>query len=220
MKNFGMILGLWLLLGAIAEAEPSMVNIGVQATEELLVIDAELVDAFTEKMEEVIDSGVPIRLNYYVELRKRASIFGDTLVGSNKILNTVQYDSLQKVYRFSSSGKSVKRTVQTHDKERCQLLMTTLKNIPVAPLYKLEPREKYYVRIKAELEADEFIFPFNYLLFFVPFGGFKTSWSQSSLLAFDSGLPFSQEASQSGRGNRAKESPGTMKNVVRSFNQR
>ena len=44
--------------------------------------------------------------------------------------------------------------------------MMTLKDIPLAPLYKLAPNEQYYVRVKAELEADEFFFPFNYLLFF------------------------------------------------------
>ena len=219
MKTIGMVIGLLLLLGSAAEAEPTMVNIGVQATEKFLVIDGELIDAFTEKILEVIDSGVPISLNYYIELRKNVAVFGDTLVGSNVILNTIQYDSLQKVYRYSSSGKSVKRDVQTHSRDRCQLLMATLKNIPVAPLYKLEPTEKYYVRIKAELESEEFMFPFNYLLFFVPFDGFETSWSKSSLLAIDSGLPFSREASSSGQGNKAKPSPGTMKNVVRSFNQ-
>jgi len=219
LKTLGMVVWLWCLLGSAAQADPTMVNIGVHATEELLVIDGELVDAFTEKMKEVIDSGVPITLNYYIELRKKVSIFGDTLVGSNTILNTVQYDSLQKVYRYSSAGKSVKRKVLTHSRNRCQQLMVTLKNIPIAPLYKLEPNEKYYVRIKAELEAEEFMFPFNYLLFFVPFDGFETSWSLSSLLAIDSGLPFSQEAKSEGQSKKAKESPRTMKNVVRSFHQ-
>lgn len=218
-KNFGLVFCIWCLLGSAANAGPTVVNIGIQATEELLIIDGVLVDAFNEKMLEAIDSGVPITLNFHIELRKKVSIFGDTLIGSNTILNTVQYDSLKKIYRYSSSGKSITRKVDTHSRNHSQQLMVTLKDIPIAPLYKLEPDEKYYVRIKAELEADEFLFPFNYLLFFVPFDGFETSWSESSLLSINSGFSMSQEASGTGQGKKAKESSRTMKNVVRSFHQ-
>ena len=64
--------------------------------------------------------------------------------------------------------------------------MLTLKNIPVAPLYKLDRDEQYYVRVKAEMETDEGLwFPFNYLLFFVPFNEFETAWAESPPLVLD-----------------------------------
>jgi hypothetical protein len=195
-----------------------MVNIGVQATEELLVIDGELIDAFSEKMEQAIESGVPITLNYYVELRKKVSVFRDSIIGKNTIHSTIQFDSLKNIYKCSLSGKSVKRRVQTQSKYECQDLIVTLKDIPLAPIYKLDPNEKYYVRIKAEMEADELMFPFNYLLFFVPFDGFETSWSKSSLLAIESETPLSLEASRAGQSNK-KTGQRDRRNVIRSFNQ-
>jgi len=218
LKKLTLPIVIWCLMGVGAQADPTMVNIGVQATEELLIIDGELIDAFSEEMEEAIDSGVPMTLNYYVELRKKVSFFGDSIIGKNVIHSTVQYDSLKNIYKCSLSGKSVRRRIQTHSKNECQRLIVTLKDIPLAPLYKLDPNEKYYVRIKAEMEAEEFMFPFNYLLFFVPFDGFETSWSESSLLAIESGLPLSLEASRVGQ-NKKKTSPGSKKHVVRSFNQ-
>jgi hypothetical protein len=216
LVKFVFAIVIWSSMGVVAQADPTMVNIGVQATEELLIIDGELIDGFSEEMEEAIDTGVPMTLNYYVELRKKVAVFGDSLIGKNTIHSTIQYDSLKNTYKCSVSGKSVKRKVQTHSKNECQRLIVTLKDIPLAKLYKLEPNEKYYVRIKAELEAEEFMFPFNYLLFFVPFDGFKTSWSESSLLAIESGLPLSLEASSE---NKKKPSAGNRKNVIRSFNQ-
>ena len=217
-KKLTLVIVIWCLMSVGAQADPTMVNIGVQATEELLIIDGELIDVFSEKMEEAIDSGIPMTLNYYIELRKKVAVFGDTIIGKNTIYSTVQFDSLKNIYKCSLSGKSVNSRVQTRSKNECQRLIVTLKDIPLAPLYKLEPNEKYYVRIKAEMEAEEFIFPFNYLLFFVPFDGFETSWSESSLLAIKSGFPLSLEASSVGQ-NKKKTSPGSKKYVVRSFNQ-
>ena len=218
VKILTFIIVLYGLMSGVAQADPTMVNIGVQATEELLVIDGELIDAFSEKMEEAIESGVPITLNYYVELRKKVAVFRDSIIGKNTIHSTVQYDSLKNIYKCSLSGKGVKRRVQTQSKYECQGLIVSLKDIPLAPLYKLEPNEKYYVRIKAEMEADEFMFPFNYLLFFVPFDGFETPWSESSLLAIESGLPLSLEASRAGQ-NKKNTGQRDRRNVIRSFNQ-
>ncbi|MGV7220198.1 MAG: DUF4390 domain-containing protein [Nitrospinales bacterium] len=218
LKKLSLVIIIFCLMSVGAQADPTMVNIGVQATEELLVIDGELVDAFSENMDEAIDSGVPMTLNYYVELRKKVVVFRDSIIGKNTIHSTVKFDSLKNIYKCSLSGKGVKRKVQTQSKNKCQQLIVTLKDIPLAPLFKLEPNEKYYVRIKAEMEADELMFPFNYLLFFVPFDGFETSWSESSLLAIESGLPLSLEASRGGQNNKKKDQR-TRQDVIRSFNQ-
>ena len=216
VKALAVLLAIFCLFSGSVSADPTMVNIGVKATEELLLIDGALVDGFTESMEEAIESGVPMTLNFYVELRQAGSFFGDKLIGSNTVHHTIQYDSLKKVYKYESFGKNVKRKVLTHSRKKWQTLMTTLKDIPLAPLYKLAPNEQYYVRVKAELEADEFFFPFNYLLFFVPFGGFETSWSETSPLIINPAPTPPLEANQ-------KSSPGTsakpIQSIIRSFNQ-
>tara|TARA_B110000438_G_scaffold165227_1_gene158092 strand:- start:398 stop:676 length:279 start_codon:yes stop_codon:yes gene_type:complete len=92
--------------------------------------------------------------------------------------------------------------------------MLTLQDIPIAPIYKLEPNEKYYVRVKADLETDRFWFPFNYIFFFVPFSEFETSWAQTSPLAIDPDLEL-LEQTQNSRNN--KNSVST--DVIRSFNK-
>ena len=104
------------------------------------------------------------------------------MISENKITHTVQYDTLKKVYQFSSQGKNVNRKVATKSMEKYQELMLTLKDIPVGHIFKLDPEEKYYAQVKAEMEAEGLWFPFNYLLFFVPFDEFETSWAQSTPL--------------------------------------
>ena len=202
------------LVSPVSAVSPDVVNIGVGTNGNYVVINARLVDGFTEKILEAIENGVPMGFTFEIELRKANTLWMDSLVSSNKVRHRVQFDSLKKAYRFSEFGKNVKRKIITRKESRYQKLMLTLKNIPIAPIYKLDPNEKYYVRVKADLETDRFWFPFNYIFFFVPFSAFETSWAQTSPLSIDPDLVLSKQASGSNKKRRA-----ISKDLIRSFNK-
>jgi hypothetical protein len=202
------------LVSPVSAVSPDVVNIGVGTNDKYVVINARLVGGFTEKILEVIENGVPMGFTFDIELRKANTLWVDSLVSSNQVRHQIQFDSLKKAYKFSEFGKNIKRKIITRKKTRYQQLMLTLKDIPIAPIYKLDPNEKYYVRVKADLETDRFWFPFNYIFFFVPFSEFETSWAQTSPLSIDPDLELSKQASSS---NKKK---GTVsRDVIRSFNK-
>ncbi|MDH5762104.1 MAG: DUF4390 domain-containing protein [Nitrospinota bacterium] len=207
----------WGLLVATGMAKPAITKVSLNTQKDLITLDAELIDAFSEKIKEAIESGVPMTFTYEIELRKQSSVFGDEVVSQNKVTQTVQFDTLKKVYQFSSQGKNVNRQVSTKSIERYQELMLTLKDIPIAHVFKLDPEEKYYVRVKAEMEADGLWFPFNYLLFFVPFNNFETPWTQSTPLTIQMDPAFGVEASQN-KSKAAIPAKGVA-DGIRSFNQ-
>jgi len=202
------------LVSPVSAVSPDVVNIGVGTNGKYLVMNARLVDGFTEKILEAIENGIPMGFTFEIELRKDNTLWVDSLVSSNKVRHRVQFDSLKKIYRFSESGKSVKRKIITRKESRYQKLMLTLKDIPIAPIYKLDPNEKYYVRVKADLETDRFWFPFNYIFFFVPFNAFETSWAQTSPLSIDPDLELSKQA-----GGSNKKRGAISRDVIRSFNK-
>ena len=202
------------LVTPVSAVSPDVVNIGVGTNGKYLVMNARLVDGFTEKILEAIENGIPIGFTFEIELRKDNTLWVDSLVSSNKVRHRVQFDSLKKIYRFSESGKNVKRKIITRKESRYQKLMLTLKDIPIAPIYKLDPNEKYYVRVKADLETDRFWFPFNYIFFFVPFNAFETSWAQTSPLSIDPDLELSKQA-----GGSNKKRGAISRDVIRSFNK-
>tara|TARA_B100001123_G_C15012045_1_gene907967 strand:- start:24 stop:695 length:672 start_codon:yes stop_codon:yes gene_type:complete len=193
---------------------PNIVNIGVSTKGKYVVMNARLIDGFTEKIMEAIESGVPMGFTFEIELRKENTAWVDSLVSSNMVRHKIQFDSLKKAYRFSEIGKKVRRKVITRKTSRFKKLMLTLKDIPIAPIYRLDPEEKYYVRVKADLETDRFWFPFNYIFFFVPFSDFETTWAQSSPLSIDPDLELSKQTAKS----RTREGK-VSRNVIRSFNQ-
>jgi hypothetical protein len=198
----------------VSAVSPDVVNIGVGTKGKYVVVNARLVDGFTEKVLEAIENGVPMGFTFEIELRKENAIWADSLVSSNKVRHRIQFDSLKKIYRFSELGKNIRKKIITRKEARYQKLMLTLQDIPIAPIYKLDPNEKYYVRVKADLETDRFWFPFNYIFFFVPFSEFETSWVQTSPLAIDPDLELSKQAS----GSRKKERTPS-RDLIRSFNK-
>ena len=208
---FMLTLGLVSPVSAVSQA---VVNIGVGTNGKYVVMNARLVDGFTEKILEATENGVTMGFTFEIELRKDNTLWVDSLVSSNKVRHRVQFDSLKKIYRFSESGKNVKRKIITRKESRYQKLMLTLKDIPIAPIYKLDPNEKYYVRVKADLETDRFWFPFNYIFFFVPFSAFETSWAQTSPLSIDPDLELSKQA-----GGSNKKRGAISRDVIRSFNK-
>jgi hypothetical protein len=151
-----------------------------------------------------------------IELRKKNTVWVDSLINTNTIKHKIQFDHLKKSYRFSEVGKNVRRKVITHKMSRYQKLMLTLKDIPIAPIFSLNPDDKYYVRVKADLETDRFWFPFNYIFFFVPFSDFETSWAQTSPLSIDPDLELSKQAiDKKSRIRKGKVS----RTVIQSFNK-
>ncbi len=201
------------------EAAPSLVNIGVGTNGTTVVINARLVEGFTDSIEEAVEDGIPITFTFEAELRQVNSLWNDTLISTNTIKHIIKYDSLKQVYRFTESGKGVKRRIATRNKLKSQKMMITLNNIPIASARRIVSNEKYYVRIKANLETDSFWFPFNELLFFLPFNNFNSAWAESSPLSIDPDLDFAKTGRKNKMGRKNKRNHEGTNHVVRSFHK-
>ena len=64
---------------------PSLVNIGVGTDGRIVVINARLMDGFTNSISQAVESGVPISFTFEIELRQQNPMWADTLVSSNVI---------------------------------------------------------------------------------------------------------------------------------------
>jgi hypothetical protein len=110
----------------VLAVSPDVVNIGVSTKGKYVVVNARLVDGFTEKIQEAIENGVPMGFTFEIELRQDNTAWVDSLISSNKVRHRVQFDSLKKMYRFSELGKNVRRNIITRKESRFQQLMLTL----------------------------------------------------------------------------------------------
>jgi len=207
-----------LISGTAYASSPTLVNVGVSAEDNHIAMSAQMTDGFPEEVLEAVESGVPMTYTFHIELRKDKSLWVDSLVSSNTVEHTVHYDSLKKVYRFTENGKNITRKLMTRKRERYQQMMASLESIPLTPLYKLNPNDKYYIRVKADLQIDRFWFPFNYILFFVPLNDMETDWASSSLLSIEPNLAEQQQAFEPKANDTAGKSKA-LKHVIRTFNR-
>ena len=155
-------------------AEISQVQVLTQG--KYITVNAQLKEGFNDQIFQAIQNGMPITFNFEIELI-RDDLIKDNLIRASTISHTVQYDSLKKVYRFTQKGKNVNRKIITRKKSQYQDLMSTLKDIPITPVYRLNPEEKYYIRVKANLDSEQSPTSFKPLFFFVPFKDFQTAWN-------------------------------------------
>ena len=168
--------------GAVEAAVMENIDIFSEGGE--LLLDASLRDGFSEEVVEAINSGVPVGITYTVVLKRKVPLFFDSQVALRKIARHVKYDTLKEEYALIDSNGNEKTKKITGNFDEVVQLMTRLESIKLISKKRIKQKGKYYVKVKAELDSKKTWFPFSYILFFIPFLNFDTSWESSSPISF------------------------------------
>ena len=179
-KIFLVSLAILLVNNPVDAKAASIANIEVFNTGKRLVLDASLKDGFSEDVVEAIKSGVPVGITYAVVLKRKIPFFYDKKVATRTIKRYVKFDTLKEKYKIiDNNGKRI-----TEDFNEVVRKMTQLDSIHLISNKRLDKKEKYYVNVKAELNSKQTWFPFNYILLFMSYLNFDTSWKSSSPFTF------------------------------------
>ena len=133
-------------------------------------------NAFTERMEEAINSGIPSTFTYRILLIEKGSGIGTRKVVNRIIKRTITYDTINK--RYFVTLREGADPVAAKDFEDAKRLMTTVDRIAIAPTSWLLPNATHRLRIKAELEKIKLPFYLHYLFIFVSLWDFETDWAE------------------------------------------
>ncbi len=109
----------------------------------------------------------------------------DETIVKRVIQRELVYKSLEKRYKFSTILGSKNKTIALKRIRNVRNKMIQLQNILVISTKYLKPKEEYYIRIKGEMSAKNYWFPFNYILFFVDFLNFETPWVESTSIVIN-----------------------------------
>ncbi len=175
---------------------PYIGNLSVINSAKGLSINATLINGFTRKVAEAVQSGAPITIQYDIELKKRNAVLADENIVKRVIQRAVVYNSLKKQYKLSNILGTNKKTVALKKIKDVRNKMVQLRDIHIIPTKYLKPNEEYYIRVKGEMVAKSFWFPFNYILFFVDFLNFDTDWAESTSIVVNQ-FPVSEKPLES-----------------------
>jgi len=176
---FPLIFMIWITLlipiNTFADNTATLVNIKLANTRDDLLTYFEVENAFTDKIIQAVQNGVPTTFSFYVSLYKKTNSLFDKNIADVQIKSTVKYNSLKEEYAISSPWKDEKPAV-TKSFEEAKSWMTEVDNLKVIPLESLIKGDKYQIRIKAELDKVTLPLSLHYVLFFVSFWDFETDW--------------------------------------------
>ena len=152
-------------------------DILITNTPENVLIYFRVTHCFTSEMEEAILAGIPTTFTFTVELYQERNYWTDKKIALQEIKHTVKYDTVKKIFyvAFTESGDRVE---QFTDFTKAQTAMSDVNGVSVAPLTQLSKNHRYYLRVKAELDAVRLPLHLEYVFFFVSLWDFETDWYQ------------------------------------------
>ena len=178
MKPYRVIALIFLFcaISASSFAQDAAQIVGIKAWKEgqVLYTSFKVENAFTDRMEKAILSGIPSTFTFYVVLVDTSSNMFSNRVVSRIIKRTVTYDIINK--RYFVIPREGEDAIPCDDFDEAKKLMTSLDKIAVAPTSWLLSNHAYKLRVKAELDKIKLPFYLHYLFIFVSLWDFKTDW--------------------------------------------
>ena len=160
--------------GALAK-DAKLTNIIVTNTRDDLLIYLSVEDAFTRKMREAINRGVPASFEFFINLYRSRSMWIDKEMADLTITHTIKYNSLKKEYAVSRSWDAESPViVQSFD--AAKKLMGEIDSLKIIPLARLEKGRQYQIQAKAKLSRVTLPYYLHYVLFFLSLWDFETDW--------------------------------------------
>lgn len=180
------LLGVWcalfgLLLPTLVQAQQNAHISSAKASRQghVLTVSFIVEGAFTPKMEEAVQSGIPQTFTYQFEVYRVVTAWPDQRIYNWTIKRTIRYDTLKKIYTVELGSDA--KPKQTDDLAVAKTWMTSFTDFPVAVVPALDPSTDYYVRVKAELDPVQWPLHLNKILFLANLWSFETPWMRVDL---------------------------------------
>jgi len=178
--GLGAILAIIFVLPAMAKNKADIVDIAIGKEGESLEVSFRIRDCFTPKMEEAIRSGVATSFRILVVLEKPGMAWMRSKLLDLALEHTIKYDRLRNEFRITLP-EHPDGVVVTKDFDEARLWMSSVKELPVIPLWRLQKKELYQLRLKADLSKLRLPLFFRYIFFFVTLWDFETDWHKAAL---------------------------------------
>lgn len=173
------------LLGILSDggaAEIRLTNLGVSLNDTEVTVHAVLLGAIPSDLKEILGSGIPLTVRFTAELVQFRRFWVNRLVAAKTVERQITYDVLIKEYRVIPLKEERREPYITKDLREAQRVLSELRGLKLAPAAELNPRDLYFVRLRAEVSTGNGISFFSRLFPFLGTAGEETPWVESSLL--------------------------------------
>lgn len=159
---FFLLCGLVLPLAASAAAEAVIEDLVPVIRDDAVYVSFRTDGAFIEEVERAIETGLPVRFRFNVELKRVRGLWLDQSVAKRTVQTTVSYDNLTKRYSLTREiDGEIDATEVLSDVEAMRRFMTTFEAMRLFDVVLMKPNDEYYLQVNGVIRDRN-------LLLFVP----------------------------------------------------
>jgi len=177
-------LAAWLLIlstAAPAFAELRIADFSLGLNDHEVAVHVVLLGTLSPSLHEGLASGIPVQVRFEVELWQYHRFWVDRRILSRVIERQIAYDILTKAYTVLAAGAEKQEAYLTKDLREAQRVASELRGLKLIAAATLNPRELYYVRVRADVGVRGAGSALGRLLPFLG-GDEQTPWLSSALL--------------------------------------
>ncbi len=155
--------------------KPRIGKIAIFNSDGCLEASFSLLNPFPKKIKEALESGVPIKYSFSLELLSPRFLRYKRIAKRN-IEKTLFYDAIKGEFRIVSSKGTRVVTVSTLEEARKEAFQ--IHKFPLCTLSRLSRGRTYFLKIKAVAEKGDAFLPFEGLIEIFSRWGFSTEWNE------------------------------------------
>lgn len=176
-----------LLLAVPSEgvADSSLEPLKVVKLDGKVCVSTRLLGGFSKTLTETITSGIPATFSYEIELWSKNPLWADESIASKALERVVTFNSLTSEFQVAQKGNAASWGRTSKDLEEVKKWVTPVEVLPLVSLAGLDPKQKYYVRVRAMVKTDQSRSALKSVLLFISSFKVRTGWKQSKLFALE-----------------------------------
>lgn len=161
---------------------PAITEVVVTNHEGNKVVYARATDLFSEEMDSVILSGMPVHLVFTLDLFQERRFWFDKRIARLVVRHSLKYDAVKKIFQVMVSDD--REPEGFSDLLSAKRVMSELNGVAMIALGKLNKERNYHFRLKAKLERVRHPIVIKYLSYLMPWLGVETNWHRQRLLDY------------------------------------
>jgi hypothetical protein len=164
---------------AHAEKDAEIANMLVSKSADTYFLSFSVKNAFSEEIDKIISSGIPVTFSFDIVIVKKRSFFFDKTVYEKELNHKLKYSSLTKTYFIKKPYISEDPYI-INSEERAKSEMSSITDLSFEN-FSPEKDSEYEIRARARLQEITLPFYLHRVFFFLSAWDFKTDWHKLSL---------------------------------------
>jgi predicted DNA-binding protein YlxM (UPF0122 family) len=164
-----------LLSTPVRAGEAQLTDIVATSAGEHLLIYFRVTGCYTDEMINAIENGINTTFTFFIGLYEARDFQWDKNIAELRVTHSIVYDNLKKAYKVRLSERKSKM-ILVEDFSEAKNLMSKIVGVKLTGLNTLQKRNRYQVRMMAELDKIRLPLYLDYVLFFLSLWDFETDW--------------------------------------------